>query len=88
MTTTVSISLLIFGGIYAVMFAFQKIRPFAAVFGAADAAEVAYGEDHGVHPGVRAEEQRERGRDPVDAADAAREGQWQPGGRRRAGEAV
>ena len=58
------------------------------VFGAADAAEVAYGEDHGVHPGVRAEEQRERGRDPVDAADAAREGQWQPGGRRRAGEAV
>lgn len=31
----------------------------AAVFGAADAAEVAYGEDHGVHPGVRAEEQRE-----------------------------
>ncbi len=35
MTTTVSISLLIFGGIYAVMFAFQKIRPFAAVFGAA-----------------------------------------------------
>ena len=35
MTTTSSVSLLIFAIIYIVMFAFQKIRPFAAVFGAA-----------------------------------------------------
>ena len=35
MTTTASVSLLIFAIIYIVMFAFQKIRPFAAVFGAA-----------------------------------------------------
>ena len=34
MTTSVLIALIVFGGVYTLMFAFQKVRPFAAVCGA------------------------------------------------------